>query len=324
MANARTWFGVINVNKPVAWSSNKAVTCFRYLLGGDRPRSAKIGHAGTLDPTASGVLVLLVGRATRLAELLMNSGKEYLATIRLGAVSTTDDREGKITEIADLQTNARPHPPEQKSEIRSPQSAIPEEAAIRAALARFVGPILQRPPAHSALKIGGRPAYRMARKHRVLNLPARPVVIHAIDLLEYAWPLVKVRVDCGRGTYVRSLARDIGEALAVGGMLQSLQRTRVGPFRIDDAIHPEQCRFGGFDDWLLPVEGAVAHLPRLKLSGLEAEIASRGKRQPSRPDWLAAAGQGELAAAFDPAGQLVAVCRVMPTSLEPVCLLRPR
>ena len=208
--------GILNVNKPAGLSSARVVAKVKRLL----PRGTKIGHAGTLDPFATGVLLLLVGKATKLCERLMDQPKQYEATVKLGGTTPTDDPESPETPTPGAQPVSREQ--------------------IEAALKPFVGPILQRPPAYSALKVGGRRAYDLARKGHDVELKPRTVNVYAIELLNYAWPFARIRIDCGRGTYIRSIARDLGEALGVGGHLTALVRTRVGEHSIADAVTLEQ------------------------------------------------------------------------------------
>jgi tRNA pseudouridine55 synthase len=204
--------GIINLDKPAGISSARAVAAAKRLL----PRGTKVGHAGTLDPFATGVLLLLVGKATRSCERLMDEPKQYEATVRFGAATATDDLESPEILTADV----KPVPLSQ----------------VQRVVRTLEGEILQRPPAYSAMKVAGRRAYDLARRGEVVQLEARPVRVYAIEILGYEWPLLRVRIDCGRGTYVRSLARDMGAALAVGGYLTQLRRTRVGPFEANDAV----------------------------------------------------------------------------------------
>lgn len=208
--------GIINLDKPAGISSAKAVALVKKRL----PRGVKIGHAGTLDPFATGVLLLLIGRATRLCERMMGEKKQYEATIRLGATTPTDDPES-LTHLTE-------------------GAIAPPRDAVEIALSQFVGAIQQRPPAFSAMKVNGRRAYDLARRGTPVILQPRTVHVHAIDLLDYDWPLLRLRIDCGRGTYIRSLARDLGEALGVGGHLTELRRTRIGDFTIASAVTLEQ------------------------------------------------------------------------------------
>lgn len=203
--------GILNLNKPAGISSAAAVGKVKRLL----PRGTRIGHAGTLDPFATGVLLLLIGRATKQCEALMDQPKQYQASIKFGATTATDDLDS----------------PELPHTVARP----PDLAEVAAMLPRFTGTLQQQPPVYSALKIGGRRAYEMARSGEAVSLSARTVVVYGIEMLDYAWPLLRVRIDCGRGTYIRSVARDLGVALQVGGHLRQLCRTRVGPFDIEQA-----------------------------------------------------------------------------------------
>jgi tRNA pseudouridine55 synthase len=209
--------GILVIDKPAGVSSARVVAQVKRLL----PRGTKIGHAGTLDPFATGVLLLLVGKATKWCERLMDEPKQYDATVKLGATTETDD----------------PESAEQVHDV----AVIPTSEQVDAALGRFVGSITQRPPVFSALKVGGRRAYDLARKGQAVELEARTVQVYGIERLGYKWPLVSLRIDCGRGTYIRSIARDLGEALGVGGgYLTALRRTRVGTFGVETALPPDK------------------------------------------------------------------------------------
>lgn len=201
--------GIIPFDKPAGISSARAVAQVKRLL----PQGTKIGHAGTLDPFATGVLLLLVGPATRQCEQLMNQPKQYEATIKFGSTTATDDPESPETPVL---------------------GAMPITlAAIEQELTRFIGEIPQRPPTFSAIKIGGRRAYDLARKGRPVEMKSRIVRVHAIEIIDYNWPLLALRIDCGRGTYIRSIARDLGQTLGVGGHLAALRRTQSGSFGIE-------------------------------------------------------------------------------------------
>ena len=213
-------FGFLNVNKPAGPTSHDIVAAVRRLPG----RRVKVGHAGTLDPFASGVLVLCVGQATRLAQYVQNSTKRYTATVTLGATSTTDDIEGELTTTPD----ARDVPANAVSPKKLPN-----------ALARFVGVIEQVPPAHCAVHVAGQRAYTLARQGKRPKLTAREVTIQAIELLRYEYPQLDIDVTCSCGTYIRALARDIGTVLGVGGYCSALTRTQVGPFVLGAAVAPE-------------------------------------------------------------------------------------
>jgi tRNA pseudouridine55 synthase len=240
-------------------------------------RGVRIGHAGTLDPFATGLLLLLVGRATRLAEYASALEKTYLATIRLGAVSTTDDPEGSVTE--------------------TPGFAPPPPAALDEALARFRGEQDQVPPAFSAKHVGGERAYRLARRGAAVALAPRRVRIARLERLAWEPPLLTVRAVTGPGVYVRSLARDLGETLGTGGYLAALRREAVGPFRVEDAVRP-----GEPPDVLAaalrPAETAVAHLPAARVDASGAAALLRGAAVPRGAVRLEPAA--EPAAGVDP------------------------
>ncbi|HEY7091371.1 MAG TPA: tRNA pseudouridine(55) synthase TruB [Tepidisphaeraceae bacterium] len=206
--------GMIILDKPAGMTSARAVEVVKRVL----PRGTRIGHAGTLDPFATGVLVLLIGKATKLCEHVMSLPKTYEATIKLGATTATDD----------------PEAPEQIWQGKTPQP--PTHAAINENLMRMIGPIQQRPPLYSAIKIAGRRASDRAREGSThLDLKPRTVNVYRIDVLSYEWPTLQLRIECGRGTYIRSIARDLGEALNVGGYVRSLRRTRIGSYTIEQA-----------------------------------------------------------------------------------------
>ncbi|MBK7404897.1 MAG: tRNA pseudouridine(55) synthase TruB [Phycisphaerales bacterium] len=210
--------GLLIIDKPRGPTSMSVCRVVKAKLRrGGAPKSVKVGHGGTLDPLATGVVVVLIGRAaTRLCDQIMAGEKRYTAEVDLAHRSTTDDLEGELTEI---------------NLLRAPS---PEE--VRAACGRFLGTIDQIPPAHSAIWIEGERAYDLARAGKDPQMKARPVTIHAIDILDYAFPRLTLDVRCAKGTYIRSLARDIGAALGAGGMLTALRRTAVGPFTLDQAL----------------------------------------------------------------------------------------
>ncbi len=175
----------------------------------------KTGHAGTLDPLATGLIVCCLGKATREVEALMGQAKVYETSIDLSAFSTTDDAEGIKTPVTPGRT--------------------PEQAEILAVLAELTGVVMQRPPAYSAIKVDGKRAYDMARAGQTVELKERPVRIDAIDLLGYEWPQLRIRIHCGRGTYIRSLARQIGDKLGTGGYLTELRRLSIGKYEVGRA-----------------------------------------------------------------------------------------
>jgi len=207
--------GVLVVNKPAGWTSHDVVARARVLLG-----VAKVGHTGTLDPAATGVLVLCLGKATRIAEYLVHADKEYRAVLRLGVATDTQDATGTV--------------------IAEAGGALPDRAAIEAVMGRFVGQHRQVPPMYSAVKIQGVPLYKSARAGRTVDRPAREYTVRSLQILSVTPtpPTLDVTFDvvCSKGTYVRTLCADIGEALGVGGHLAWLERRRVGRFGIEDAL----------------------------------------------------------------------------------------
>lgn len=194
-------------------------------------------------------MLVCVGQAVRVSEYLMALPKTYRATVRLGVSTTTYDAEGEVTETGD-------------------PGGVTEEA-LRSALAGFVGQILQTPPAYSAVKVGGQPAYRMARKGQEVALKARPAAVYSIELLRFDPPEAEIVVECGKGTYIRSLAHDLGQALGCGAHLSALRRTRIGPFKVEDAVSREEMERafdeGTWTDFLLPMDYGLLHLPAITL-----------------------------------------------------------
>ena len=217
---------IIPINKPYAWTSFQIVNKVRYHLSRKYGiKRFKVGHAGTLDPLASGVLLLCTGKATKRIEELQAHTKEYVAEITLGATTPSFDMEHPV-------------------DATYPYEHITREM-VEETLQKFVGDIDQRPPLFSACKVDGKRAYDLARKGSDLELAAKRIRIDAIELLDYDLPRIKIKVTCGKGTYIRSLARDIGEALQSGGYLSDLVRTRIGEYSLEDCITPES-----FQEWL--------------------------------------------------------------------------
>ncbi len=207
--------GEILIDKPLHWTSYDVIRFIRPLLP-----AYKIGHTGTLDPLATGLLILCVGKATKFVSFFQQLPKEYEAVIKLGATTATDDREA----------------PE---EVHAVVDHI-DRKQLEDVLQRFVGKILQVPPAYSAIKQGGKRSYRRVRRGEKVELDPREVEIYAIDILDITPPLVHLRVRCGKGVYIRALARDIGSAMGTGGYLYQLRRTAIGPYRVAMALSPEE------------------------------------------------------------------------------------
>lgn len=267
-------FGILNINKPAGWTSRDAVNRVQKLV-----RPHKVGHAGTLDPLATGVLVVCVGKATRLIEYVQQQPKEYQATFLLGQTSPSDDIETEITELADC--------------------TIPTVAEIQAALPAFVGRIEQIPPAYSAVKIQGQRAYALARKGLEVEIKSRTVEIYELSLLSYEYPTLELSIRCGSGTYVRSLGRDLAVSLGTGAVMNALVRTSIGSFKIADAISPEEISPELIETSLQPAARAVNHLPSHQLT--DSEIAELRYGRP-----IALTIESDTAA-FDAQGNLLAI-----------------
>ena len=201
---------VIVINKPVGPSSHDMVNRVRRMAG-----TRRVGHAGTLDPLASGVLVVGIGKGTKQLKEVTESEKEYMTAVKLGVTSSTDDEEGEKKE--------------------SGKKAV-DRGQIEKRLSQFIGTIRQVPPIYSAIKVRGQVAYKVARAGKIMVMPPRIVEIKSIEIINFEWPILELKIICGSGVYIRSLARDIGEALGVGGYMKSLIRTRVGKYTLDQAI----------------------------------------------------------------------------------------
>ena len=275
--NASQLCGILNLNKPSGVTSREAVNQVQRLV-----RPAKIGHTGTLDPLASGVLVLCLGTATRLVEYVQRMPKTYHATFLLGRYSDTEDIEGHITVL--------PDPP------------IPTLEQAEAVLANFQGTILQQPPVYSALKIRGRRACDLARQGKPVELEIRSITIEELKIRNYNYPQLTLDIKCGSGTYVRSLGRDIGLALGTAAVMSSLERTAVGCFDITQAEILEQLKHSDIVDKLLPATCAVTLLEKITLTETQQERIVRGMSIEQPPG----ISDTEVAA-LNTNGQLVAI-----------------
>lgn len=245
---------VLLLDKPVGLSSAAALQVAKRLL-----EAAKGGHAGTLDPLASGLLPLLFGEATKFAQFALGSVKEYLAQIRLGVTTDTGDAEGKVLERRAVEV---------------------DDARLARALERFRGVIEQVPPMYSALKHGGQPLYALARAGRSVQRAPRQVTVHELELLGRARDLVRLRLRCSKGTYVRQLASDLGAELGTGAHLAALRRTAVAGFRLEQAVALEALQAMSADARrlrLLPADSLLAELPRLDLNEGQAERFLNGQ-----------------------------------------------
>jgi len=288
--------GILIIDKPAGWTSHDVVARLRRLL-----REKRIGHTGTLDPFATGVLVLLVGRATRLAQFLSGAEKEYEATIRLGYATDTGDLTG---------------------EPRGPVAEVPSALVgpgVEAALATLRGEIEQVPPMYSAKKVGGKKLYELARRGEEIERKAVRVNVREFEILREGagedWLRhnadgtcdLRTRVVCSAGTYVRALAESVGAALGTGAHLAALRRTRAGEFRLGRAVTPEelQARTEAGEEFLIPPEAALPHLPAQHLT---AEAAGRVRHGAAvRAEAPAVWGEGAHVALLDERGALLAV-----------------
>jgi len=261
--------GIFVLAKPPGPTSHDMVALIRRLAV-----TRRVGHGGTLDPFASGVLPIFLGRATRVVEYHLADRKSYRATVCFGATSSTDDLEGSLEAVA---------------------GPAPDRSAVEAALADFRGEIQQQPPAYSAIKVAGRRAYALARAGQRPELRARTVMIHAIDVVDWdatdpARPIAVIDVECSAGTYVRAIARDLGAAVGSGAYLGALTRTASGPFRLANAVSVDSLRAaaangpGQLRALLLPAETGLERFPKVILEQLEVAAIARGQFvRPSRP-----------------------------------------
>lgn len=298
--------GVLLLDKPSGWTSNAALQRVRKLYHVD-----KAGHGGTLDPMAEGLLPVFLGEATRYAGFVLSERKAYIATVRFGTETHTADREGDVTRTA----------------------ALPEinDNLLQETLARFVGQIVQRPPVYSAIKQKGLPLYTWARMGMDVLAPERTVTIHSLRVIARSTTVsepprlheLKIEVDCGSGTYIRSLAEDIGRALGSAAHLFALRRTRVGgfdSFRIHTLEAVDRCSDADRPGLLTPIEQALQHLPAINLQADEVERLIRGQRFSIRderitegPSRLVAPDGGFLGLGQLDPKKILRVIRLMPT-----------
>ena len=251
--------GLLNIDKPAGITSHDVVARVRRVAGVRR-----VGHAGTLDPLATGVLLVGVGPATRLIEYLVGQTKTYEAEVRLGQATNTYDAEGEVV-------------------AERPFSHI-TLAAITQTLDPFRGRIEQKPPIYSAIKKDGQPLYKLARQGIEVDVPTRQVTIYTLDLLGWDAPFLHLRVTCSAGTYIRSLAHDLGQVLGCGGHLTALRRTAIGSFTVETAVSLPDLTPTTLPTHLQPPDTAVAHLPRLTLTAQDAQQWQHGMRLTQQPD----------------------------------------
>jgi tRNA pseudouridine55 synthase len=277
--------GLVLVDKPGGMTSHDVVDAVRRIL-----HTRKVGHAGTLDPMATGLLLVGVGRATRLLRFFGDLPKSYEGTARLGVETDTLDADGTV--------------------VRTAEVAASREDVARA-VAGLLGASMQRPPAFSAVKVAGRKLYEAARAGDVVEAEPRPIRVDAFEVTGFDGTDVRFAVTCSGGTYVRVLAADVGRELGCGAHLRSLRRTAIGPYRVEDAVVPEAVTEPA------PVETAVAHLPRVELDADEAKAAANGSI-------LAPAGVDGPYAVLAPDGRLVGVYRDDGAKARPEVILPQR
>lgn len=291
--------GILVIDKPAGWTSHDVVNKARRIL-----QEKRIGHTGTLDPLATGVLVLCLGKATRLVRYLESDDKAYTAQLKLGITTETLDSEGKVLDT-------REYTP-------------PSLERIKEVLAGFQGAISQRPPAFSALKVSGIPSYRLARQGTPPKHGERTVTILSIDLLEYRDPLIRFSVQCSKGTYVRTLCADIGERLGMGAHLTSLIRTQAGQFGLEQAITlerlAEMAAGGNGGSALIPPEEALHKLRSVIVDRVAAERIAHGSSLEIPADGLPEGGSDPIRI-LGHDGQLLAVARVHDRLLQPETVL---
>jgi tRNA pseudouridine55 synthase len=289
--------GILVVDKPAGLTSREVVD----RVAGWFPPRTRLGHGGTLDPLATGVLVICAGRATRLIEYIQEMEKTYEAELLLGARSDTDDVDGRVEAV----------------EV----SRAPDQNDVAAGVGQFVGAMEQVPPRYSAARVAGRRAYDLARASREFALKPRRVVIHEIQLLFYQYPHLGLKVRCSKGTYIRSLARDLGERLGCGALIELLRRTAIGPLNLESAIPLDRDTASG-QPQLLPLSASVAQLPNITLPPDLIRRLCQGQavRPPTDLDqWCST---GELAV-LDESGELLAIAAADSQGrLRPVKVLR--
>ena len=271
-------FGLLNVHKPAGMTSRDVINRIKPLVA-----PSKIGHAGTLDPLATGVLLVTIGQATRLEEYLHRLPKHYRATFLLGRTSDTEDVEGTVQEL--------------------PSAPVPGADELQHVLPRFIGPIDQMPPAYSALKVAGRRAYDLAREGKDVSLAPRRIHVHSIELIRYEYPELQLDVLCGSGTYIRSLGRDIARALGTEAIMSALVRTVIGPFDIARSVTLPSLNANSLPGMLLPPQQALT-LPQITLTPEQLKRVASGLAI----EWPVEDSAPEMAA-LDELGNLVAILK---------------
>ncbi len=281
--------GVLLVDKPTGPTSHDVVNIIRRLTGIKR-----IGHSGTLDPLASGLLILCLGRATRLVEYLVGLDKVYLAEIHLGKETETYDGQGQVTR-------------ERKVELAVDQ--------VRNALRQFTGDIVQVPPLYSAVKVNGLPLYKHAWKGEPVERPSRQVTVHQINLLAWNPPYLRTEIHCSSGTYIRTIAHDLGQLLGCGAHLSALRRLKIGASHVDAAIPLAHLEKKGLQDHLRSMDSAAAVLPSVVISAEESKKVSSGiqipKREEPQPE------DSTLVRAYNEEGQFIGILETIDNQWKP-------
>jgi len=293
----RTKSGIILIDKVSGLTSHDVVSLVRRAIG-----IRRVGHCGTLDPLATGLLLICVGRYTRLSPWLMSVDKEYLSTFEFGSYSDTDDADGKITKLYE------------KSQI--------EEKLLKETLSRFQGRIMQVPPIYSAIRVGGQRSYKRARNGKDITLEPRSVVIDRMDLINYSYPEATFKIKCSKGTYVRALARDLGKACGSAGYVTKLRRTKVGSIDINGAITvaelQERCNRGEADSCFSKISEVLIDLPQIQIENKSCLIKRFLNGNPI--ECYSNDNQGEHAV-FDEKGQLLGIGRISSDRLHPKTIM---
>lgn len=284
--------GVLNIRKPKGWTSHDVVQKARLLLA-----ERRIGHTGTLDPLATGVLVLCVGKATRIARFLEAQDKVYRVVMRLGIITDTLDADGRVLE-------ERAYTPPSRDDI--------------ARVARsFTGSIEQKPPVFSAVKVDGIPSYKRARRGMPVEHKRRPVTVHSLEVTSYDDPYVGLTIECSKGTYIRVLCADIGASLGPGAHVVELERTRVGTFHLGQSLSVEQLEerkeAGNLQNSLISLDNALIHFPSVEIGISETDRITHGNPIP----WKIQTGASEYVRVHDARGSLMAIARTRAGKLEP-------
>lgn len=266
--------GILNIDKPGGMTSHDVVNRVRRVAG-----LRRVGHAGTLDPLATGVLLLCLGRAARLVEYLVGQPKTYETAVRLGQRTNTYDADGEVL-------------------VERPCTFTPDELAD--ALTHFRGTIQQTPPIYSAIKKNGQPLYKLARQGIEVEVEPRQVTIYELDVTAVTLPILTLRITCSSGTYIRSLAHDLGEMLGCGGHVASLRRTAVGAFSTETAVPLDHLTADNLHTYLLPAETAVAHLPRINVNAQAVGRLFQGQPVP-----IGGEPEAELVRVYGPENEFI-------------------